>query len=146
MKINKLLMFIVFMLVSTIAYAVNVEIDFAFTASTSPDVIGYKIYAKPVGGSFNQGWDVENLVCTNDGECAFTLEADLSYGAYTFAATALNDELESSFSIETELFEVVQPPPPVIKPNPPTRFRTLFQKIIAWLFRIFRMDNRMRIG
>jgi len=121
--------------------AVEVEIDFAFTASVSPDVISYKIYAKPTGGEFDQGWDVENLVCTNDGECAFTLIADMDYGTYTFAATALNSELESDLSTETNSFEIVATPPPVTKPQPPTQFRTLFQKIIAWLMNFFGNRN-----
>jgi len=121
--------------------AVEVEIDFAFTASTSSDVIGYRIYAKPTGGEFDTGWNVENLVCTNEGECAFTLVADMDYGTYTFAATALNSELESDLSNETNSFEIVGAPPPVTKPQPPTNFRTLFQKIIAWFMNLFSNKN-----
>ena len=148
---KKLAIIICVLLISAIpAIAVEVEIDFAFTASVSTDVIGYNLYARDVtGGSFDTQWEIQNLLCDAAGECTFTLTADLDYGTYAFVSTAFNSELESRFSDETEPFEVVQSPPPATRPEPPTGLRTVFQKIIVrmqdFFERIFSSDRGLKI-
>lgn len=130
------------------AFAVPASIDFAFTASTSSDVAGYLLYSREVNDSTYDGpYQIENLVCENGGECTFTIDLDLGYGNYYFAAKAYDtsDNL-SDMSAETPTFFTVEqapPPPDTIKPEPPTQIRTLFQKIVAW-FKSFMKDRGQR--
>lgn len=84
------------------------------------------------------GW----YVCDTSNTCQVTLTIDLPYGDYVFGAKAYNAEnMLSDMSDETEVWtleEAPVEPPPVIKPQPPTNFRTFLQKVIAFFKRFSR--------
>jgi hypothetical protein len=140
MKMKKLIALTVasFFLFTNIAFAVQASIEFAFTASESTDVIGYKLYARNADSAdYVYAWTMDTITCDIAGECSFVLDTDLPYGEYYFIATAYNDQYESVPSNETEKFTLEKK---VYRPLPPRNFRTLLDKIIAWLnkFRIFK--------
>lgn len=131
------------------AYGAQVTIPFAFTPSTSSDVVDYELYARDVDGTFENGraWIVGNsLNCPQySSECTFELVTDMDYGWYVFGLKAIDsEELYSDMSNETDPFEVKAYVPPPVKPNPPTGLRTLIQRIIAFFQSFF--NRGFRIG
>ena len=129
---KRLILAISILLFSVPALAVPVDIEFAFTASVSTDVVGYTLHMRSASGTtFDTVWDMKGFTCA-DTECSFILvAAEIPYGEYVFAMKAFDDQLnESDLSNETEIFRIVEPD--TDPPLPPTDVRTILQKIIAW--------------
>lgn len=143
--------------VCTAARAVDVTIPFAFTPSVSTDVVGYTLYARPENGSYgpqDMQWYVDNLVCDAVAdECTFDQDVDLPYGTYVFSLAAFSCPggsgtqcLWSVKSNETDPFEIYEEPPPVIAPEPPTSFKTLMDRIMAFIRNFFNRSRGFRRG